>query len=352
MSKAALHSSFLPRSGRNRPADHLVRSIACVLLSQASSKWGNPLDTAEQWWPEDEETPRLLRAASSPANTADPQWAGSLASQAVGDFLGTLSRTSAYSALRANSLMPGLTMPRAGSLKVPGVGSIPAASFISELSAMPVLQGLTTASAALTNKKLACIIVTSRNFADSVGNVELMVRTLLSESIATGLDTVLLSDDAATASTPGGILAGAVPVTPSTSPNPDTAMREDIGAMVAALAEPTSDNLVLVANKAQAGSLRLAFPAGGIAVVSSPQMPAGTVALVDAAAFLSVNDDRPIFDMSEQVTLSMNDPGADLMTPPVTSLFQQALVGFRAILSVDWVMRSPGHVSIAESVNW
>ena len=54
-------------------------------------------------WSDDQVTPIILRAAVDPASIAVSGWAGILATQATGDYVGTLAPTSAASAVFARA---------------------------------------------------------------------------------------------------------------------------------------------------------------------------------------------------------------------------------------------------------
>jgi hypothetical protein len=194
------------RSGRLRPADHFVRSVAVYL---AARRWNMSTDAAlRRMYPSDEVVPIILRAASTPAVLGTSSWAGILAQTATQDFLATLGPMGgAGAALFRKGIQ--LRFGDNGALSVPSwLATASDSPFVTpDGNPIPVRQG-TFALASLSPFKMASIMVyTNELFDHSIPNIESSIRQHLSEAIALDLDSVLFDANAATTVRPAFVKA-------------------------------------------------------------------------------------------------------------------------------------------------
>lgn len=314
----------------------------------------------------------LVRAASAPAMTTVPAWAGYLVQETWGEFLDLLRPVSVYGQLAPMGLR--FTFGRFGKINVPSRLPTPnlAGDFIAEGAPIPVKQGA-FASTPLTPKKLAVISTYTREMARGTGGqIQTIIRDAMIEDTAQVLDTRLLDNVAASAIRPAGLLNGVTPIPSSGATLEDVIA--DFRALIGALqAENGGRRIVFLANPQQALGLGLLTNAAGsfmfasaltanptvlgYTMIVSNNVPAGTLIAVDVADFATVADDSPQFDVSEQATLHMEDttplPIVD-GTPasPVRSLFQTDTVGLRMIQQMDWLMRRPDMVAAVTGITW
>src|SRR5262249_13064311 len=150
--------------------------------------------------------------------------------------------------------------------------------------AIPVAQFATTPGVSLQPRKLALISVLTREMVES-SNAEAIVRAVLTESAAVGLDVALFSANAGTADAPPGLLYGIAPLTASsggTGANKTDALLDDLKTLTAAIAPVSGGSpIVFVVNPVDAISLayRLVQPLTDT-VLSSAAVPVRTIIAV------------------------------------------------------------------------
>ena len=285
---------------------------------------------------------------------------------------------SVYPSLAALGLR--LTFGRNGAITIPSRAATPtiAGSFVGEGAPIPVKQGAFV-SQTLTPKKLAVISTFTREIAShSIPAIEGLIREQMQFDTAVAIDTVLLDAAAATAIRPAGIRSGVTATTAATGGGIN-ALVADAKALVGALISNTNGNVrapVWVMNPAQALAISLTGNAGGdfvfadamnagnflgYPVIQSPTVPAGTLTLIDAADFVSVTGDEPLFDVSDQATLHMEDTtplpisaagSPNTVAAPIRSMFQTDSIALRMVLPMNWTMRRTGVVAFVAGVTW
>lgn len=359
-----------------RKGDLVVRRAVIGLVSELMRR--NPEDVLRDMYGNDEQTGMVLRAASNPATTTQAGWAAELAQTSVADFVDLHYPNRLYPQLASRGLR--INFGRSAQVKIPGRAATPqlAGDWIAEGAPIPVKQmGFVSVTLAL--KKLGVISVMTREIlAHSTPMIETLVRDAMGTDTSLIIDTKLISNAAATAVAPPGLLNGVSATTPSASTVPATAMIDDIGALVNAIyAVNGGTSLVIMVNPAQAWRLGTVLaPNGtflfdglsaagdrfGVSFVASTTVPAKTVICVDAAEFASVTGDVAEFSVSEQATLHMEDTaplpivtgaqGSGVVASPTRSLFQTASIGIRYLLDMNWTMRRVGMVSWTQNVLW
>lgn len=362
------------------PGDYMLRSAVVQVISHVTKQ--DPMQILHKAYGDDEATKVVFdhvnKAATAPATTTANGWASQLVQTVNADFLEALTPASIYPGLAARGLR--LNFGRNGAISIPSRSATPtiAGSFVGEGAPIPVRQGAFT-SQSLTPKKMAVISTFTREIAQhSVPAIEGLIRDAIREDTSVALDTVLLDAVAASSIRPAGIRNG-VTVTTAATGGGIAALTADAKALVGALISATNGNVrepVWIMNPAQALGISLTANAGGdfvfggemaqsrflgYPVIQSPTVAAGMLILVDAADFVSVTGDEPVFDVSDQATLHMEDtaPAAiattgtpNAVAAPVRSLWQTDSIALRMILPMNWTLRRTGVVAWTQGVTW
>ena len=210
--------------------------------------------------------------------------------------------------------------------------------------------------------------------------IEGLIRQAIVEDTAVAIDSILLDATAATTTRPAGLKAG-VAATTATAAGGLNALIGDIRGLTGALITGTNGNLrspVWIMNPADilAASLLPATAGGGefpfkaeltagtmqgMPVISSSNVTADTMLLVDAGDFVSVTGDSPRFDISDQATIHMEDTtplaistvgSPATVAAPVRSLWQTDCLAVRMLLDINWGMRRTGVVAWTQTMTW
>src|SRR5215217_788610 len=362
------------------PRDYVIRAAVCKLVAHVTKQ--SPVEVMRERYGEDDVTKTVVdaivtKATTVPATTTTSGWASQLIQTVNADFMDTLVPASVYPGLSSRGLR--LTFGRNGVISIPSRSSTPtiAGSFVLEGSPIPVRQGAFT-STTLVPKKMAVISAFTREIAEhSTPAIEGLIRDAIQEDTSVALDTVLLDATAPSTTRPAGLRNG-VSVTTATSGADFTALVTDIKNLIGALITATSGNLrapVWIMNPLNAISIALRQNAGGdfpfaqeinagrlqgYPVIVSPTVTSGMVFLLDASDFVSVTDDNPRFDVSDQATIHLDDTtplaigtagSPNTVAAPVRSLWQTDSLALRMILPMNWTMRRAS-IAWTQSVTW
>ena len=320
----------------------------------------------------------VQRAATAPADTTTSGWASQLMQTSTAPFMELLLPASVWPGLSARGLQ--MSFGRFGTINIPARLATPtiAGSFVGQGSPIPVRQGAVT-STPLTPKKMAVISTFTREAANhSNPALEGLIRNWMQEDTSVALDSVLLDATAASAIRPAGIRNG-VTVTTATAGGGFAALVGDLKALVAALITGTNGNIrspVWIINPIQSLAISLTQNAGGdfpfaaeisqnrfqgFPVLVSSTVTAGMVILVDAADFVALEGDAPMFSVSDQATLHMEDTtplaigtvgSPATVAAPARSLFQTDSMALRMIMDINWAFRRTGGVAWTQAVTW
>ena len=362
--------------------DYVLRGLVCKLKAHFTKQ--SPYDVMKQEYGDDEPTRAVLnvitRAATVPADTVTSGWASQLVETSITEFFAALMPNSVYPALSSRGGK--FTFGRAGIVSMPTRAATPtiAGSFVAQGGAIPVRQGAFTAIT-FTPKKMAVISVFTRDIAEhSTPAIEGLIRQAIIEDTAVAIDSVLLDATAATTTRPAGLKAG-VSATTATAGGGIAALIGDIRGLTGALITGTNGNMrspvwimnpgdILAASllPATAGGGEFPFKAEltggtlqGYPVISSSNVTADTMLLVDAADFVSVTGDTPRFDVSDQATIHMEDTtplaistvgSPATVAAPVRSLWQTDCIGVRMLLDINWGLRRTGVVAWTQTMTW
>ena len=214
---------------------------------------------------------------------------------------------------------------------------------------------LTTDRFTLTPMKVGAIVpLTFESVRDSDPSTDQLVAQDLVYALQTRVDTTLVSNAGASTGTPAGLLNGVTPVvTSGTDPEDLVAdikglrnqfprelqgriellMGPDMAADIAAIR--TELNVQVFPGMSVNGGTLEGFP-----VTTSTGVPKGTmIALIPQEVYA-------IADSGVEIAVSRD------ATIDGTSLFEQALIGVRAIRSVNWALRRPGVVQFIQGAEY
>jgi hypothetical protein len=305
-------------------------------------------------WPNDTDAGAILKAASNPAMTSVPAWAGALTYQRPADFIGMLAPSSCGLSLLQKCLQFEWPQGVVG-LTIPAIDVSPARTpWQQEGQPISTVMFTTSVSAPLVPAKIASITVLSREILEySLPSAQLMVQTALGESLGLAIDTALLSSVASTATTPAGIFNGITPLTASTSTIPSEAAVMDIENVVSAVNAVSGNNpVILLASFKQAAGLKARLNIEDALPCSV--LPANTVAAIASNGLASISDTVPEFQVTTEPSVFMDTaPGAIGTTGGTqNSMFQEDVIAIKIKFKLTWILRNPSAVAWINGVSW
>ena len=150
------------------------------------------------------------------------------------------------------------------------------------------------------------------------------------------------------------------PTTASTAVPLETALREDLENLVAALNAPSPD-VVFVMSPSHATFASSVLPSSFLyPVVASSAVPTDTVVAVDAAGVAAAISDEPRIAISENAAVHEEDTtplplsatgSPNTIAAPMRAAFQTDVALMRIIADVAWAART-GSVSAITAVAW
>src|SRR6516162_464130 len=296
----------------------------------------------------------VLKAATGPAITGTPAWAGNISSISIYGMVGDITSISAAAALINRGLK--LNMDGVAELRVPGrtLNAAAAGMWVAEEDPAPIRQLIFSNAAVLQPRKLSVLAAYTRTQAES-SNIEAIVRQTLGEAAGLALDQKMLSADVGTAAAPAGLFSGTTPLTPA------TAMVGDIEALIDALAANGAGAApVFVCAAKQAAAMKtLVGPKFDYPIFASTALPAGTVAAVEVASFVSAFSPVPEFSTSQTAAVHFEDTSPQNITGgtpspavPVRSAFQTESILLKMNLRAAFGLRAAGHAQWVQNVTW
>lgn len=357
-------------------ADHLWRAAAAAYISKVKQqdvehilRERYPLER----YSDAEATAWVTRAAVSGALTSVPSWAGDLVQQGNAEWLQSLQPSPVFTRLSAlgTSMAFG---PNQGSIKIPSRATTPSitGSFVAEATPIPVRR-LGVTSITLIPHKMGVISVYSREMAAySNPSIEGIIRQGIEDDTGITIDTLLLDANPETATRPAGLRNGVSAAGAASTAKGYAAILADLALLSAPFFNVNAGrNLALILNPQQGMQLGFAPGPDGsfgwssqftnrFTMIESTTVPAGTVIMVDAADFVSVNG-APEFQISETATLHLDDTtplnigtaGAPAtVAAPTQSMYQTAQIAIRMLMNITWAMRRTGMVQYLTGCSW
>jgi Phage capsid family len=348
------HVALRNRAGSNRT---LARAVAALAMAEIDGLTFAG-DLAERVWPDDHNVGLVLRAATTPAMTSTPTWAGSLAATVLSDFIVAMGPASAGAALLARGLQ--LTFAGAGAIMVPGlVAAAGTAAFVVEGDPIPARR-LSLAGPTLSPHKFACIVPFTREiFQYSTPTIEALITAGLTEGVGLDLDFALLDANAASPARSAGLRNGIATIgTASTATPISEAVQADVAALIASVSVIAGNGaIIIVAAPQQAARLRLWRSDFYYPVLASSGLSNGTVIAIAANALVSALDPVPRISVSNQATIHDDTVPAQIGTAgvvaaPTQSLWDTDSIGIRLIMEVAWGLRNSAALAWLANVSW
>ena len=312
------------------------------------------------------------KAAQNPAMSNVAGYAQELTRESYGAFMDLL---------RGESVVPQLPLNRYefngyASIKIPARAAAPNMAGAFRAEGAPIrVGGLSLTSTTLTPKSLAVIGTWTNELMErSTPSILEVIRNAMIEDTAQALDAAFLGNAVASATTPAGIQQAATAGNTAASAGATTAnIMADVRARLQAM---TALNLgrrpVFIMNPARWFGVKLAITAAGtpafpeaanntlmgIPVVTSTNVPAAMVYLVDAAE-ISFAGGAPAFMGTEVATLHEEDTAplpvvgsTGTVAQPVRSLYQTNSSALRTIWQLDWAVMRAGSVQTISAAAW
>lgn len=366
---AAQRTARTPPTRKIDPGLVIVRAALCRLWGYEYGKDPSHL-AAEIYGTKGGEVQQVLRdpaawiverSTTHPAQVAVAGWAADLVN-ASSNFsaVRSLAPASAYALLSQHGAR--LSIGANASVRlINRAASATGQFFRPELGPLPVRSmNFNSATAKVFSGGLA-VILSGELLRRSSPSAEQVLRQALSEDASIEVDSVLLGSGAATATQPAGLLNGAIPVTPSNITARDTAGAAiaDVSGLLSAI--PGITDPVYVARRetvARLIGLVPGFAQSSATLVTSPYVPANTLALIDADDMWSAESDAFQLDSSFEATVVSSDPAtpqidaAGVTGKPTLNMFQQDLACIRLLCDIGWGMRQPGRAATVGAVAW
>jgi HK97 family phage prohead protease len=364
-----------------QPLDYVVRAGVVTYLARVFQR--PPEEICRTYTPYNDEKTRFMvdynmRAATNPAITTVTGWAAELVQQVYGAFMELLLPKSVFPRLSARGIS--MQFGRAGRIIIPTRNATPtiAGSFVGEGAPIPVRQGQFT-SFTLTPKKLAVISTWTKEMDEhSIPAIEGLLRDAIQTDTAIAVDSVLMDSNPATTIRPAGLFNGVAPLTPTAiAGGAFAAIVGDLKQLINALIVATKGNVRNPTWLMNPGNINSAsfitFPnftwafrqeiqggtLNGYPIIDSGTVPLNTVAIIDAADFVTAGEEAPRFEVSDQATLHEEDTtplpivaSGGTAASPVRSLWQTDSLALRMIYRLNWTMRRTGMVAWVQNVTW
>ena len=322
----------------------------------------------------------LERATQTAADTTTAGWAAEIMveyKRQADEFIELLRPMTVLTQITPRRL----TFDGTGSIKIPKQSAGVSGGWISELGAIPVGE-LTTAEITLTPAKLGVIVVVSQEAINqSDPQILQVVRDDMLAGTAQPLDALFVSNTAASAPAPAGILNGITPESASaivggSDLDDATADLKGLEAELAAANVPgpwtwimhsSAYNSLLYMRETGTGvyAFRDELRGGtlsGHRVVVSNNVTSDDVILVAENQILYATGRAPEVSLTNEASLHMSDtPDANLntgagagpvTTTPVRSLFQTDSVASRILSSWGWGRRHDAAIAWVAGVGW
>jgi len=345
---------------RPPPSVYLARAATAHLRSFITG--AKPASIAKSMWGDDHVTGIILKATTGPATTTGSNWASALAGIAIYDTIQSITSISAAAELIDRGLK--LNMDHIGELRVPGrvLNAAAAGQWVAEGAPIPARALSFSNATILRPRKLSVLTSYTREMIES-SNIEAVVKATLAEAAGLALDIRMFSNTAADAAGPGGLFAGVTPLVPTTGggATPGEAAVTDIGNLFAALAaNGAGKTAVIVAAVPQATRLKLVAGAQfDTDIIASTALPAGTVAAIELASFVSGFSSVPEFETARDAAIHMEDTSPQDITGgtpspavPIKSMFQLDATALRLSLWGAWGLRAAGHAQWIQGATW
>lgn len=346
------------------------KSVHSIVRGHIEQK--SPTQVVQERYNGDEGIAAVVKAAVDPARTDVESWAEELVRESYSEFMDLLLANTVYPnvpGMRHNFGSSGrIVMPgRTADKRLNG-------SFVAEGAPIPVRAASFT-SQTMTPRYMAVITtMTSQIIRQSNPAIEGILRQAILDDTGEVLDTTFLDDTARDSVRPAGLQNIAGLNTHASGGVTVDDVLTDLQTAMVALSDVNLGNsgvwIMNPAHKLRLSNMMLAngnfmfrdeLNGGslqGFPVLTSNNVTAGLVYLVDSSALTFASEYGPTFDVSNQTSLHMEDTTpVDIMknmTPadPVKSMFQTDSVAIRMTMGLDWAAYRAGGVYVITGVSW
>jgi hypothetical protein len=308
-------------------------------------------------WPKDLRTQAFIaKADQTVGQHTVAGWALEIAMESWGEFMGSLESHSAVAQFMDRGLVS--LLGRSKNKKFPRRTSAQAAmAWVAPAAPIPIRQ-YTLAALDLVPKRMAVISVISREL-KKYSDAEKIIGTIFREDAGLSLDSAYFSTAATSAAQHGGLLNGVTPLV-GYGGGDEAAMKEDLGALMSAVAAGGSNDVVIIGSSARALSFKVKFPqqAAQLQILGSAAVPADRLIAIDPLSLVHGFGNEPSFDSSEETLLHMSDTPLELVdaaavkADPVMSAFQVGAIALRCELEVAFGKRRTNAVAYVDAVTW
>lgn len=362
-----------PRVKDSEKADLLVKAALCSFDAYVKRI---PVEqsVAERFG--DDEAVKLVvahtKAAQNPAMTNVQGYAQELVRDSYGAFMDLL---------RGESVIPQLPLNRFEfngfqSIKIPHRNATPNLAGAFRAEGAPIRVGaIGLGSTTLTPKSLGVIgTYTNELMERSTPSILEIIRNAMIQDTALALDTAFLGSTAGSATVPAGIQTASTGGNTAASAGTTAAniVADVRGRLQAATAMNLGRRFVWIMNPARWYGVKLAITAAGtpafpeaannvlmgIPVITSTNVPAAVIYLIDAAE-IAFAGGAPRFLGTEVATIHEEDTnplpivdGTPVTANPVRSLYQTNSSALRTMWEVDWNVMRPGAVQTITGAAW
>jgi HK97 family phage major capsid protein len=359
-------------------------ALACVIKGLMTNK--DPLSLAREECKDIPEMEMLVRAATAPAVTGNPTWAGNLVQETWGPLVEAMYAMTVYNRI------PGMRLTFEGKFNLPvqgGVGNL-AGDFIAENGVIPVKSG-SIGTVSLQPHTLGVISAFSKELMRrSVPSIQGIIQNQILKDTARTIDVKFLDAIARTAGTrPAGLQdttetgAGNIVAQANVATGAGNSTVKEINASTRAMLgrvwaidagvegvwvmnplqrlalEDKQDGTTgqfVFRDEVQRGRFR------GFPILESTNVTSGVTAFIAGDSMAFATELLPYFEQSDQATLHFEDTSPATIstagTPPalahpVISLFQQNLVAVKGIWTLDWrILRQAGVQVLTATTGW
>jgi len=335
-----------PSEIRHAERRSFFRAAAAVVL--AARDRTSATKVLQEHWGDDRTAAMILKAATHPTSTADYLQVQSL------KVVPQLSPASASAGLLAGAVQ--VDLEGINTIRIPMVISgPPAPPFVGEDQPGPVVDLSLGSIIVGPVSKILILSTLSREIEEaSADTASQVIGRALTIATAKSVDAALFSANAATSSSPPGLLHGVTPIVPITGGGL-SAMIQDIAALAAAIgaAGINPDNMVIITTPNLATKLRLQVgPKFNNTILSSSAIPAGQVIAAVPEGIAVAYSGTVQIDSSRNAIIHEEDTApAAVPASPTRSAFQTDVIILRVRAQCSWAAQS-GAISVINGATW
>jgi hypothetical protein len=337
------------------------RAVYAMAMSKVAGRTDYPDDILRRHWKDDGEAERMLRAVSSPTDSAS-FW--SATPSRIFPALAPASATSKLMQLGHTLSLDGVHAIKIPMIPASGRPQTATSMWVAEGDPGPVYSMLTSSQTLGPVKKTLFFTMLSEEIEQaSAGAATQIIEEALEISTTLELDAALFSSAAPTAAGPAGLLYGVTPLTPSSTAGAilKDKITVDLAALDAAMSAAgiNPENVVYVCSGGDARKIKAQIPQFEEQVFVSTTVPAGTIIACEPSGFwtaygataVTVEASRQTLLHTEDTTPAPIVGTGGQVAVPTRSLYQTGAIGLKVRGRACWQIW-PGAVAWMQNVNW